>query len=91
MLSGEILWYIGEGTRVRWNRQSFDEMYLHRNILIGELHRVRGGGAVGLQYLEEFLQLDHQLPVGLDEVVAEVILARVDTGTGYLEQHRFAQ
>ena len=74
------------GTTVRWNRQSFDEMYLRRTILIGELHRV--GGAVGLQYLEEFLQLDHQLPVGLDQVIAEVVLACVDTGTGYLEQYK---
>lgn len=59
--------------------KAFDEMFLRRIILIGELHRV-GQGAVGLQYLEEFLQFDHQLPVGLDEVVAEVILARVNTG-----------
>lgn len=44
--------------------------------------------AVGLQYLEEFLQFDHQLPVGLDEVVTEVVLARVDTGARYLEQYK---
>lgn len=39
-----------------------------------------------LQDLEEFLELHHQLPVGLDKVVAEVVLAGVDTSARYLQQ-----
>lgn len=69
-----------------------DEMYLRLNKLesftVGNRARAR---AVGLQYLEEFLQLNHQLPVGLDEVIAEVIFARVDTGARYLEQYEIDQ
>lgn len=37
-----------------------------------------------LEDLEDFLQFDHQLPVGLDEVVTEIVLARVDTRARYL-------
>lgn len=39
-------------------------------------HLIHKKGA--LQNLKYLLQLDHELPVGLQEVVAEVILARVD-------------
>lgn len=41
---------------------------------------------VRLEYLEEFLEFHHELPVGLDEVISEVIFACVDTSTRYLEQ-----
>lgn len=42
-----------------------------------------------LQYLEEVLQLDHQLPVGLQQVVPEVVLARVYALARYLKRDNY--
>lgn len=37
-----------------------------------------------LEYLEELLELDHELPVSLEQVVPEVVLAGVDGLSAYL-------
>lgn len=39
---------------------------------------LRGAAAVCLENLEKFLQLEHELPVGLDQIVSEVVFAGVD-------------
>lgn len=41
-----------------------------------------------LENLEELLQLHHQRPIGLDQIVAEVILAGVDALSGDLRNRK---
>lgn len=41
-----------------------------------------------LENLEELLQLHHQRPIGLDQIVAEVILAGIDTLAGDLRKRK---
>ena len=40
------------------------------------------------QYLKELLQLDHQLPVGLLQVVAEVLFAGIDRFAADLQNRK---
>lgn len=41
-----------------------------------------------LEYLEELLQFYHQLPVGLHQIVPEVLFARVYTLPAYLQHNQ---
>ena len=50
--------------------------------------RWEGDGGEKLEDLEESLEFNHKLPVGLDEVVPEVVLDRVDALSAYLQQRR---
>lgn len=80
----EILLY-KRATTVRWNRQNYTG---YRKLEYTRLTDIYCK-LVGLEDLEEFLELDHERPVRFDEVVAEVILTGVDAGARNLKQRIF--